>query len=157
MKEIFSRNISDNELLDNNIDYIVNIINDKSIRNKIQIEILAKNLKKNHKDVKLKIESELITTIIEENLKSNRTKRTTIRTKLMPKITNIQNDSVAVKKKDKNKKAFQKNTVDSNDSSTGLSDSGISEYSTKVETSKIDDIELVFYIEKYYNVKIGVI
>ena len=148
MKEIFSRNISDNELLDNNIDYIVNIINDKSIRNKIQIEILAKNLKKNHKDVKLKIESELITTIIEENLKLNRVKRTTIRTKLMPKISNIQNDSVAVKKKDKNKKTVLKNIFDSNDSSTGLSDSGISEYSTKVETCKINDKEFVFFF--YY-------
>lgn len=101
MKEILSKSVVDNELLDNNIDYIVNVINDKTLRNQIQIEILAKNLKKKHKDVKLRIESELITTIIEENHKLNRVKKTTIRTKLMPKINNVQSESVTEKPIDK--------------------------------------------------------
>lgn len=97
MKEILSKSVVDNELLDNNIDYVVNVINDKTLRNQIQIEILAKNLKKKHKDVKLRIESELITTIIEENHKLNRVKKTTIRTKLMPKLNNVQTESISDK------------------------------------------------------------
>ena len=85
---------------DDNMDYMVNIINNKTVTNQIQIEILAKNLKKKQKDIKLFVESELITTVIEINTKLNKTKRTTIRTKLMPTIsTNIEETKTAKKKK----------------------------------------------------------
>ena len=85
---------------DDNQDYMVNIINNKTLTNQINIEILAKNRKKNQKDIKLFVESELITTVIEINTKLNETKRTTIRTKLMPTIsTNIEATKMAKKKK----------------------------------------------------------
>ena len=155
MKEVLSNNVVDNDLLDNNIDYIVNVINDKTLRNQIQIEILAKNLKKKSKDVKLRIESELITTIIEENHKLNRVKKTTIRTKLMPKINNAQSESVSEKivgtKTKKEKRVATSSPIRSNNNRdsvvteheegqlirTGSSDSGLSD-NCSISKSKND-------------------
>ena len=164
MKEVLSNNVVDNDLLDNNIDYIVNVINDKTLRNQIQIEILAKNLKKKSKDVKLRIESELITTIIEENHKLNRVKKTTIRTKLMPKINNAQSESVSEKivgtKTKKEKRVATSSPIRSNNNRdsvvteheegqlirTGSSDSGLSDNcsisKSKNDIKKSDDSDL---------------
>lgn len=163
MKEILSKNVCDNELLDDNIDYIVNVINDKTLRNQIQIEIMAKNLKKKQKDVKLRIESELITTIIEENYKLNRVKRTTIRTKLMPKVNNAQSMETMAekpqkpasksKKERKSEKLVAENLLheinvnkDVYERMTGSSDSGLSDLVSsnkndlmKTKTKRSDD------------------
>ena len=131
MKDISKSIFDDDHQDDNKSDYIVNVINDKTLRNQIQIEILAKNLKQKQKDVRLRIESELVTTIIEENIKLNRVKRTVIRTKLMPRINNVQTETVQdltkTKKQLKEKRQQPNLVVNGSTDSIDSMDSGLND------------------------------
>lgn len=151
MKEVITKNIFDDDLLDDNIDYIVNVINDKTLRNQIQIEILAKNLKKKQKDVRLRIESELVTTIIEENVKLNRVKRTTIHTKLLPKVSSVQTEDVQTEKTLKAKKQKVDDLTRNNESNgasgeyvrTPSSDSGLGDSRPELNKIKLAEIKTI--------------
>ncbi len=142
MKEVISKNVyGENDIFDDDIDYIVNVINDKTLRNQIQIEILAKNLKNKQKDVRLRIESVLVTTIIEENTRLNRAKKTTIHTKLLPKINNVQTETLSKSDYIKTKKQKEKKLDDKNQSyaRTPSRDSGLGD--SRPELNKLKEVD----------------
>jgi hypothetical protein len=146
-----------NDINFNETEYYVNIISDRSIKNQIKIEIFAKNLKStNRDDIKLRIESELVTTVYEDNLKLNKHKKTIIRTKMLPSplVTKQSKETEKIKKIFKRSFEEKDNEITSKDIN-GFKKLKVSSKTNKIYTNNKYESKLLNNIHKRYILQLG--